>query len=355
MRRRVLGRTEIEVGEIGFGGLFASRLGPGVAESRAAVLRALDLGVNFFDTAPGYADSEAVLGRILREVRGPVVVSTKLGGRPAPFDPRDACLLVRSAEESLRALGRDAIDVLFVHEPDRPQQYDWWADPDRAAGPVVEALDSLKRRGLVRFTGLAGTTVTELTHLVRAGDFDVVLTAFNYSPLYREAVRTVVPAARRKNMGVVLGSVLHQGAFGRRYDDVVRRRPVWLSDARRDQILAFYALLDDAGIPVADLCLRFALSSDAPSVVLVGPKTARHVEAAAAAAAQGPLPPDVLEQLDRIAAMVPFRPFEEPMILPFDRPAGYTGPGAANLATGIKVGTLGDAPPPARRPERVNA
>jgi aryl-alcohol dehydrogenase-like predicted oxidoreductase len=307
--------------------------------------------VNYFDTAPGYADSEAVLGRILREVREPVVISTKLGGRPTPFDPRDGSGLIRSAEESLRVLGRDAIDVLFVHEPDRPQQYDWWADPDRAAGPVVEALDSLKRRGLVRFTGLAGTTVTELTHLVRAGDFDVVLTAFNYSPLFRESERAVIPAAQQKRMGVVLGSVLHQGAFGRRYDDVVRRQPLWLSDARRDQILAFYTLLEDTGIPIANFCLRFALSTDAPSTVLIGPKTARHVEAAVEAARQGPLSRDVLGRLDRIAAMVPYRPFEEPMILPFDRPSGYTGPGMANLATGIKVGALTEVLPvgPPRR------
>ena len=340
MRSRVLGRTGIEVSEIGFGGLFASRLGLGLSEVRAAVFRAIDLGVNCFDTAPGYADSEAVLGGILREVRVPLVVSTKLGGRPIPFDPRDVQALVRSAEESLRVLGREVIDVLFIHEPDRPLQYDWWIDPVSAVGPVIEVLDSLKRRGLVRFTGLAGTTVTEMTHLVRTGDFDVVLTAFNFSPLYREAGRTVIPAASRKQMGVVLGSVLHQGAFGRRNDEVVRRQPMWLSDARRDQLLAFYDLLDDVGIPIADLCLRFALSTDIPSTVLIGPKTARHVEAAAAAASRGPLPPDVLVRLDRIAAMVPYRPFEEPMILPFDRPTEYAGPGSANLATGVKVGSL---------------
>src|SRR5947209_14181182 len=104
MRTRTLGRTGIAVSEVGFGTLFTSSLGPGFAESRRAVQRAIELGVNYFDTAPAYADSEVILGRILAEVRAPLVLSTKLGGRPQPFDPRDPGQLRRSAEESLRLL-----------------------------------------------------------------------------------------------------------------------------------------------------------------------------------------------------------------------------------------------------------
>jgi aryl-alcohol dehydrogenase-like predicted oxidoreductase len=339
MLRRILGKTGLQVGVLGFGGLFASRLGPGFEESRSAVRRAVDLGVNYFDTAPAYADSEAVLGRILRDIREPLVVSTKLGGRPLPFDPKDKSGLIRSAEESLRVLGRDVIDILFIHEPDRPLQYDWWSDPAAADGPVVEALDELRRRGVVRFTGLAGTTATELAHFVRSGTFDIVLTAFNYSPLFREAGREILPAARAAGMGIVLGSVLHQGALGRRYDEVVGRKPAWLSAARREQLLAFYALLDELGMSIVELGLRFALSVP-EAAVLIGPKTAAHVEAAVAAIEKGPFPGDVLGRLDQLAAMVPYRPFEEPMILPFGRPEGYFGPGPANLGIGVKVGTL---------------
>jgi hypothetical protein len=69
-------------------------------------------------------------------------------------------------------------------------------------------------------------------------------------------------------------------------------------------------------------------------VVLIGPKTARQVEEAVAAVERGPLPADVLARLDEIAARVPFRPFEEPMILPLSRPTTYTGPGPANLGRG---------------------
>jgi aryl-alcohol dehydrogenase-like predicted oxidoreductase len=341
MRRRVLGKTGLEVSELGFGGLFTSALGPGFQASRQAVFRAVDLGIDYFDTAPAYADSEEVLGRILREVRGPrLVLSTKLGGRPQPFDPRKKEQLTHSVEDSLRLLGREVIDVLFVHEPDRPLQYAWWSDPEAVHGPVIEVMDELKKRGLVRFTGLGGTTTTEMAHCIRCGRFDVLLTAFNYSALFREAEHEVLPAARERNMGIVLGSTLQQGALGHCYDAVVQRKPAWLSKPRQQQLLAFYAFLDELGMPIVELALRFVLSCPAISSILIGAKTAEQVEQAVAAVAKGPLPADVLARLDAIAALVPFRPFEEPMILPLNRPDDYHGPGLANLGAGVPVGKL---------------
>ncbi|MGE3803312.1 MAG: aldo/keto reductase [Gemmataceae bacterium] len=338
MRHRTLGRTGLQVPELGFGALFASSLGPGFEESRRAVCRAVEQGIVYFDTAPAYANSEEILGSILREVKTPLIVSTKLGGRPQPFDPRDPAQLRQSVQESLRLLRRDVIDVLFVHEPDRPQQYAWWSDPEAVYGPVIDVLDELKQQGTIRFTGLGGTTLAEMTHCMNSGRFDVVLTAFNYSALFREATHEVLPAAQHLGMGIVLGSTLQQGALGRRYDEVVRSKPAWLSLPRQQQFLAFYRFLDETGLSSVELCLRFALSNPEIGTVLIGPKTAAHVDSAVAAAEKGPLPADMLARLDEIARMVPFRPFEEPMILPFNNPKGYGGPGLANLGAGAPVG-----------------
>lgn len=340
MQRRILGKTGIEVSELGFGSLFASSLGPGFEESSKAVHRAVDLGINFFDTAPAYADSEQILGRILADIRAPLVLSTKLGGRPQPFDPRNQHGLLASVKESLRLLHREVIDVLFVHEPDRPHQYAWWTDPETAYGPVVEVMEQLKKKGVIRFTGLGGTTMTEMAHLMRSGRFDVVLTAFNYSALFREAEHEVFPEAKEQRMGLVLGSVLQQGGLGRRYDDVVRAKPAWLSKARQQQFLAFYRFLDDVGLSIVELCLRFAVGCQEASSVLIGPKTAQQVDDSVRAVAKGPLSEDVLKRLDEIAGMVPFRPFEEPMIMPFNKPKEYYGPGMANVGAGVKVGML---------------
>jgi aryl-alcohol dehydrogenase-like predicted oxidoreductase len=311
---RTLGRTGLSVSELSFGSLFTSSLGRGFEDSKQAVHRALDLGINLFDTAPAYANSEEILGRIIADIKTPFLLSTKLGGRPQPFDPRSKAQLKQSVQESLRLLHREVIDILFIHEPDRPQQYAWWTDPEHVDGPVIEVLDELKRDGLIRFTGLGGTTCAEMAHCIRSDRFDVVLTAFNYSPLFREATHEVLPEAAARDMGVLLGSVLHQGALGRRYDDVVRAKPAWLSKPRQQQLLTLYRLLDELGMSIVELGLRFGVSNPAISSVLIGP--------------------------NEIAALAPFRPFEEPMILPLSNPHGYWGPGMANLGAGAKVGTL---------------
>jgi aryl-alcohol dehydrogenase-like predicted oxidoreductase len=327
----MLGRTGIEVSRVGLGGLFVSSFGGEFEQARGAVRRAVERGVRYIDTAPGYHDSEAVLGRILADIAEPLILSTKLGGRPQPFDPKDPAGLRASVEESLRLLGRDRIDVLLIHEPDRPRQYDWWTSglyAERPDGPVLEVLDGLRREGLVRSVGLGGTTAYEMARLCDTGLFDVVLTAFNYSLLWREAGHSVLPAAKRHNMGVVVGSPLHQGALARRFDREVASGAPWLSPPRREQYRRLYALLDETGLPIAEVALRFVLSHPDIDCVLTGARSAAEVDANLDAAQKGALPPDLLARLDEIAALVPFRPCGEPFFPPFGRDT-YVGPPAA--------------------------
>jgi aryl-alcohol dehydrogenase-like predicted oxidoreductase len=327
MNYRTLGRTGLTVSELGLGGLFVSKVGGPFEQAREAALRAFELGVNYVDTAPTYLDSEEVLGRILQDVSTPLIVSTKLGGRPQPFDPRNRDHLYRSFEESLRLLKRDSVDILMVHEPDRPGQYDWWTDWDAPAGPVLDVLEDLKQRGLIRYTGLGGTTAYEMARLIRTGAFDVVLTAFNYSLLWREAEHEVLPAAIERGMGIIVGSPLQQGALARRYDEEVCNGAPWLSKPRRAQYQALYAYLDDIGLSLPEAGLRFVLSNPSISCTLMGARSAAEVVENVRAAERGPLPGEVLDRLAEIAAMVPFRPFEEPFGLPFGRE--YRGPGWA--------------------------
>jgi len=327
MKTRTLGRTGLQVSELAMGGLFLSSLGGGFEQARAATLRAFELGVNYVDTAPAYHNSEEVLGRILQEVPTPVIVSTKLGGGPKPFEPQNRACLQRSLEESLRLLKRDVIDILFIHEPDRPGQYDWWTDKDNYRGPVLDFLLEMKQKGIIRFTGLGGTTAYELPPIMRTGHYDVVLTAFNYSLLWREAEHLVLPMAKQMNMGIVIGSPLQQGGLARRYDEEVEHGAPWLSPPRRAQYRALYAFLDEIGMDIHEAALRFVISNPDISCVLMGARSVREVEANVAAVAKGPLSPDILKRLDEIAAMVPFRPFEEPFSLPFGR--RRVGPGVA--------------------------
>jgi aryl-alcohol dehydrogenase-like predicted oxidoreductase len=327
MRYRTLGKTGLQVSELGMGGLFVSSFGAAREEGCRAVRRALELGVNYVDTAPGYRDSEEVLGVALEGVEQPYVLSTKLGGRPQPFDPQDKDALRRSVETSLRLLGRDHIDILMIHEPDRPGQYDWFPDWEHFHGPVCELLDELKGEGIVRFTGLGGTTAYTLAHILATGEYDVVLTAFNYSLLWREATLAVLPEAKRQGMGIVIGSPLQQGALARPYAEEVERGARWLSPPRRVQFRRLYALVSDLGMTLPELALRFVISNPDISTTLMGARSVEEVEQNVRSVEKGPLPQDVLDELQAIADLVPFRPFEEPFGLPFGR--AYKGPGHA--------------------------
>ena len=338
METRRLGRTDIDVSVLSIGGLYTSSLAGGVAETQRIMRRAIELGVNAIDTAPAYADSEKTVGEAIAGLEAPLIMTTKLGGRPQPFNPQDVDGLRQSVDESLRLLARDHIDILMVHEPDRPQQYPWWTSYEPLAGPALDLMEELKAAGKIRFTGLAGTTVTEMTALIGSNRFDVVLTAFNFNVLFREAATTVIPAAVANDMGIVLGSAFGQGFLTRRADDEVRRKPIWLAEDRQRQLLAYYELLDEAGMPAYEMCLRFVLSNPSVSTIPIGCKTADHLEASVVAAAKGPLPQDIISRLDEIASMVPHRPYEEPMILPFGK--NYVGPGIANMGAAVQVGKL---------------
>ena len=328
MKKRRLGKTDLEVSELGLGGLFVSKVGGDYAQAKAAIDRAIELDVNYIDTAPGYLNSEEVLGRALHGVKAPLILSTKLGGWPRPFKPQDKNCLVRSVKRSLRLLKRDYIDILMIHEPDRPRQYDWWTDWERFTGPVLEVMADLKRQGVIGYTGVGGTTAYELARIIRTGNFDVVLTAFNYSLLWREAEHEVLPAAKKLGMGIVIGSPLQQGALARRYDAEIEHGAPWLSRPRREQYRALYRFLDEIDMQLAELAIRFCLSNPDVSSVLMGARSRQEVELNVAAARRGPLPKTILKRLDAISAMVPFRPFEEPFGLPFAWP-GYRGPGMA--------------------------
>ena len=320
MNKRVLGRTGIEVSELSLGGAFLTRGEEGVDGAVSIVRRAVELGINCVDTSADYGNSEMALGPALSDLTKPIIVSTKLGPRDQSFDPQNPEHIRRVAHESLELLRRDVLDVLMIHEPDRPGQLDWFDDWQSFHGPVDDVLAELKQEGLIRFTGLGGTTVYELPRIMATGRYDVVLTAFNYSLLWREAAIAVIPEAVKQNMGIMVGSPTQQGWIAQRYDDEVRSGAPWLSPPRRAQLIELYDFVDEIAIPLPELCIRWMINDKRISTVLTGVRNIEQLEQNVKACEEGPLPPDIIERLDEIAAMVPFRPFEEPFGFPFDTP-----------------------------------
>ena len=318
MEKVILGRTGLEVTKLSLGGLFLSELGGEFEESKRATLKALELGINYIDTAPAYYDSEKVLGKILQDWHGPLIISTKLGDRPQPFDPQSKEGLIQSVEMSLENLHRDHIDMLMIHEPDRVKQFNWWTDELNYEGPVLEAIDYMKKAGMIRFSGLGGTTAHELARVCDSGKFDVVLTAYNYSLLWREAQYEIFAAAKRHNMGIICGSPLQQGALAVRHDDEINHGAPWISEPRREQFKALYRLLDETGMGIVEMAIRFVISNPDVHCVLTGSSNEEQFMENYNAVEKGPLPADLLTELDKIYAMVPFRPSLEYFTLPFD-------------------------------------
>jgi aryl-alcohol dehydrogenase-like predicted oxidoreductase len=329
MKKRILGRTGLEVGEMSLGAAFVTGGDAGFDGALPVVRRALGLGMNPADTSADYGDSEQALGYALHEIGKPCIVSTKLGPRAGePFDPKDKACLRRIFDESRRLLHREVIDILMIHEPDRPGEFDWYNDGVSFEGPVVDLLQELKQEGLVKYIGLGGTTAYPLARIMATGQYDVVLTAFNSSPLWREAMIAVMPEAQKQNMGVFLASPTQQGWLARRFDKEIEHGALFLSPPRRAQFKALYALCDDCRIEIPVLCLRWALGVPGVTSVLTGPRTVAQLEQNIQAVEQGPLPEEVNKRLDEIAEMVPFRPYDEPVECAFNKP-GYWGPGPA--------------------------
>ena len=314
MKRVLLGRTGLEV----------SRLGLGVSGFRTTTSRRSTARGSGRRRRHQLCRHGAGIRRQRSRSRMPsparmmVVVSTKLGGRPEPFDPQSASALIDSVRTSCELLGRDRIDMLMIHEPDRTGQYNWWTDPLAYDGPVWEAIAALRTEGTVGAVGIGGTTVTELARLCASGRFDVVLTAFNHSLLWREASRDLIPVARAHGMGIIAGSPLQGGALAVRRDDALRHGAPWLNAPRRAQLLALGDLCDESGIDLPSMAMRWMLGSTEVDVVLTGVKNERELAANLAALHAGALPDDVSAAVDDLAARIPFRPTLEPFILPFD-------------------------------------
>ena len=332
MNKRLLGKTGLNVSELALGGFFTSTFGGSFEESRKAIQSAISLGMNLIDTAPNYANSEEVIGKSLRDFRDDksLIFCTKIGGKPTPFLPQDKDCIQRSVETSLKLLGRDFIDIMFIHEPDRPKQYNWWTDLNAVEGPALALLLDLKRQNIIRHIGLAGTTVYEMAGILQRKHFDVLLTAFNYSLLFREAERYLIPVAAKQGTGVIVGSALHMGSLAVRYDDEVNNGGQWMSPQRRAQFKALYHLLDETGMTLPEMGFRMVLSNPDVSCVLSGIRSEEEVIQNVAIAGKGPLDAALLKRLNEIADMVPYRPFEEPFALPFGQE--YKGPGYVNTS-----------------------
>src|SRR5712691_582512 len=266
MKYRRLGRTGFDVSEISLGtveigmpyGIAAEGEHPPPDEAEASKLLhlALDLGVNFIDTARAYGESEAIIGRVLRERRREFVLVSKV------LSYHDQGLgstalrekITSSAHESLRLLQTDSIDVMMIHSA-----------PVEAIerGEALSILEDLKRAGHIRAIGASVYGEEAALAAVADGGYDCLQIA--YSILDRRPESRVFEAADQSGVGLVARSVLLKGALTER----ARLLPDALSNLKV-AIDRLRALASHENISLPELAYRYVLSQPLPQTTLVG-------------------------------------------------------------------------------------
>jgi aryl-alcohol dehydrogenase-like predicted oxidoreductase len=292
MHRRRLGRAGFEVSEVGYGSWGigqTSWIGADDQESLRALHRAIDLGLNFVDTALAYGDghSERLIGRVLRDREERVFVATKVPPAnqrwpaSADDDPDDVFgrdHLRACVQQSVSNLGVDTLDLLQLHV---------WSDAWLERGSWRAALEELKAEGLVRAVGVSVNDhdPASALRLVESGAVDtvqVIYNVFDQSP--RDAL---LDACVRNDVGVIARVPFDEGALAGRVGRFTRfprgdfRRAYFRGSRRREVARRVSAIVDDLGIAreqLPEVALRFVLADRAVSTVSAGMRSVRNVE-----------------------------------------------------------------------------
>jgi aryl-alcohol dehydrogenase-like predicted oxidoreductase len=282
--------SEIGYGAWGIGG--AGWVGAEDDESIRALHRAIELGVNFIDTARGYGDSERIVGAVVREHPGQrLYVATKVPPKNGQFppasgvDPMDAfpgSWIQENLETSLRASGLDAFDVLQLHV---------WSDEWVGRGDWLETVQALKRQGLIRAFGVSINDLQpeNALALIRAGVVDTVQVIYNV--FHQQPEEQLLPECASRGVGVIVRVALDEGGLtGRIGADTEFPAGDWRNsyfggDRRRQVAEHVDALITDLGIDRDDLpglALRYVLAAPQVSTVIAGMRSVRNVDRNAA-------------------------------------------------------------------------
>jgi D-threo-aldose 1-dehydrogenase len=287
LKRSNLEVTRLSLGTAPLGGLFAS-----VSDKDGDELlkSALDLGINYFDTAPqyGHGVAEIRLGRALQNAKVPFVVETKVGRvlkrvegvepeKWFPDAPRDIVPIYdyskagirQSFEESLERLGLPHIDIVLMHDAE-----DYIPDAINNAFPV---LADLRSQGLIKAIGLGMNYVEPALEIMKNTDLDIALIAGRYTLLDQVAQEELFPYALAHNIDISMGGVLNSGVLanpapGATYNYLPASDEII---ARAKKICDF---LKEREIPLIAAAVQFPMRHPAVTSIVTGPRNASELQ-----------------------------------------------------------------------------
>jgi len=308
MRYRPLGRTDWQVSTVSFGAWAIGSAWGTVddRDSRAAIRRALDVGVNFFDTADVYGDgrSERLIGELRRERKETFYVATKAGRRLSPHtaDGYNRRNLESFVDRSLKNLGVDTVDLLQLHCPPTDVYY----RPE-----VFGALDDLVRAGKIRFYGVSVERVEEALKAIEFPGVQSVQIIYNV--LRQRPADTFLAEAKRRGVGVLarlpLGSGLLAGkmkhnttfepsdhrAYNRNGEAFDRGETFSGVDFELGlEIVERLRVFVPKGVTMAQWALGWILENEGVTCVIPGAKRLEQVDENAAASDLAPLPAETM-------------------------------------------------------------
>jgi aryl-alcohol dehydrogenase-like predicted oxidoreductase len=311
MKYRKLGRTGFLVSEIGYGAWGIGRsewIGAEDEISLKALNLAIDQGVNFVDTALAYGDghSEKLVGKVIRERSERVYVATKIPPKnliwPASADSQleDVFPLkhvMSCTEKSLKHLGVDCLDL---------QQFHVWNDRWAGRSEWQEAVDRLKREGKVRYFGISVNDNQPENGLAAAGTGFIDTFQFIYNIFEQAPQDQLLPYCREHDLGTIVRVPLDEGSLTGNITPATTFpkgdfRNGYFGGRRKQEVMEHVGrlqfLLHDGVATLTEAALRFCLSHDAVTTVIVGMRAPVHVEANCAISDGRRLPKGDLEAL----------------------------------------------------------
>lgn len=292
---RKLGSSELRVSPIGLG---CNTFGAACDKEQAAAVvhAALDLGINFFDTAEAYSDgvSESYLGAALKGRRDDVILATKTGVITDPTPRLTRAKIIERLNASLRRLETDHVDLYYLHFP----------DPTTPLTESLEAMDDMVTAGKVRHVAVSnfpGTQIDEIQTLCRDNAWSApVVSQSLYNLMDRTIETAAIPALDRAGMSLVAHSALAGGFLTGKYqrnqvpppgtrghiDPANTNRSVvygqrwqdrWLTSDNFDKLESYQAVAVDLDWPVSDLAIAWILANPTVCSVIAGARTPEQV------------------------------------------------------------------------------
>ncbi len=324
MEYRQLGQTGLRVSALGFGcGAVGGLMVNGArADMLRGVAHAIARGITYFDTAPLYGNglSEQNLGLVLEELKADVMVGTKVrpnADETGPLGP----VILRSVERSLKALRREQIDLIQLHNSlgqDRDVERHWLSVDD--VGPVIETFRGLQQAGKVRFWGINGLGETEAVHAALASGAQTVQSCFNLinpsagfpapAGFPFQDYRQLIDRAAERGVGVIAIRALAGGALSGSADrhpnaaahvDPISSGNSFAADVAWARRFDFLVSEGHAG-SLPEAAIRFAIGKPEVATTLIGISSFEQLEQALDAANKPALPPEALARLQSVWA-----------------------------------------------------